>query len=84
MIHFFVPFAFLFLSLFSFKLLYLFARNPTNSFINCLPDLYFISPITFLFFPLGNGLSLSKFEMSIFFQHLLECLCKYHLFSHEQ
>ena len=30
----------------------------------CPPDSFFISPITFLFFPLGNGLSISKFEVS--------------------
>ena len=61
---FFMPFAFLTLLLLSFKWLYVFALNPTNSVMICPPNSSFINQITFLFFPLGNGLSNSKFEVS--------------------
>ena len=54
MTHLFVPLA----------LLYVFGLNPTNLFMICPPNSSSVSLITFLFFPLGNGLSISKFEVS--------------------
>ena len=41
-----------------------FALIATNSFMICPINSSFISPITFLFFALGNGPSISKFEAS--------------------
>ena len=43
---------------------YVFALNPTNSFMICPSNSSFITPITFLFFLLGNSLSDLKFEVS--------------------
>ena len=48
----------------SIKLLYVFAHNAANSFIIFPPNLSYIKLITLLFFPLGNGLSTSWFEVS--------------------
>ena len=60
MTHFFVTFTLLSSSLLSSK----WALHPTNFSMICPPNSCFINLITFLFFPLGNGLSISKFEVS--------------------
>ena len=66
MTYFFVSFAFLSSSLLSLNRYMLFALNPTNLFMIKPLSSPFISPITVLLFHRGNGLSISKFEVSIF------------------
>ena len=61
MAHLYVPFASLLLP---FKKLYVFALNPTTFFMICQPNSLFINQTTFFIFPLDNGLSNSKFEIS--------------------
>ena len=64
MTHFFVFFfCFLSSSLLSFRQLYAFALNPKNYLMIFPPNPSFISWITFSVFTLGNGLSISKFEV---------------------
>ena len=54
MAHIFMSFAFLSSSLLSFQYLQVFDLNPTHFLMISLPYSSFISPITFLFFLLGN------------------------------
>ena len=80
MTHFFAPFAFylhILHLLSSYKCLLL-IQQILSWFVP--PNASFNNPITFLFFPLGNGLPNPWFEVSNQIQHFLQYIYKYHLF----